>query len=240
MRALLSKPERSAQKVRRSVFALITYSALLAPASILSQDQDVHHPETGPSAHYAQRIVREGIAVDFTVEHHDPRKAKMGEFREGDDVIFRFKISDTATGSPLASVKPAAWVSRVVKDEQTDRQKCTDKIGVFVRGSLLNRADLDLNVYYVLVLNDDASISVVDPLFGYGGTKLLAMIPLQSSGEDWALTSDQNTLFVSTPEANQLVVVETLSWTVVTSLEVGPRPTRVVLQPDEAYVWGEL
>src|SRR5205823_2977323 len=195
MRALVSKPERPAQKVRRSVFALITYSALLAPASILSQDQDVPHPETRlsdssvmsmPPTHYARRIVREGIAVDFTVEHHgSPRKAQMGEFREGDDVIFRFKISDTATGSPLARVKPAAWVSRVFKDEQTDRQKCTDKIGVFVRGSLLGRADLDLNVYYVLALNDDASISVVDPLFGYGGTKLLAMIPLQSAGEDW-------------------------------------------------------
>jgi YVTN family beta-propeller protein len=246
MRALLSKPERLAQKARRSIFSLITYSALLAPASILSQDQDVRHPETRPSdssvmsmpsAHYARRIVREGIAVDFTVEHHDPRKAQMGELREGDDVIFRFKISDTATGSPLASVKPAAWVSRVFKDEQTDRQKCTDKIEVLVRGSLLGRADLDLNVYYVLALNDDASISVVDPLFGYGGTKLLAMILLQSSGEDWALTSDQNTLFVSTPEANQLVVVETPSWTVVTSLKLGPRPTRVALQPDEAYLW---
>ena len=35
-------------------------------------------------------------------------------------------------------------------------------------------ADLVLNVYYVLTLNGNGTIGVVDPLFGYGGTKLLA------------------------------------------------------------------
>ena len=32
-------------------------------------------------------------------------------------------------------------------------------------------AELDLNQFYVLALNNDATITVVDPRFGFGGTK---------------------------------------------------------------------
>ena len=51
-----------------------------------------------------------------------------------------------------------------------------------VNASVMSPADLDLNVYYVLTLNGNGTIGVVDPLFGYGGTKLLAMVPLKSPG----------------------------------------------------------
>ena len=46
------------------------------------------------------------------------------------------------------------------------------------RPELLSRPELDLNTYYVLALNADATITVVDPLFGFGGTKLLALVAL--------------------------------------------------------------
>ena len=55
---------------------------------------------------------------------------------------------------------------------------------------MLSRPEVDLNVYYVLALNEDATISVVDPLFGYGSSKLLTMVFLHSPGEDWALSAD--------------------------------------------------
>jgi YVTN family beta-propeller protein len=78
---------------------------------------------------------------------------------------------------------------------------------------------------------------VVDPLFGYGGSKLLALVPLPSPGEDWTLTSDQNRLFVSMPGAHGVAVVDTRSWTVAATVDIGRVPSRVALQPDEAYLW---
>ena len=103
--------------------------------------------------------------------------------------------------------------------------------------TVFSRPEMDLNAYYVMALNADATITVVDPLVGFGGSKLLAMIALESPGEDWALTSDQNRLLVTMPGANRVAAIDTRSWAVDANLDVGPSPSRIVLQPDEAYAW---
>jgi YVTN family beta-propeller protein len=128
-------------------------------------------------------------------------------------------------------------MDRRPEGESSDPAICQDKVEAFIGGSLLSQPELDLNVYYVLALNDDASISVVDPLFGFGTTKLLDMIFLESPGEDWALTGDQATLYVSMPEAGRVAVASTSTWEVLANVDVGPRPSRVVLQGDEHYLW---
>jgi hypothetical protein len=52
------------------------------------------------------RIVEEGIAVEFATEG----TVSQGQARSGDDVRFRFRVSDTASGNPLQGLKPAAWL----------------------------------------------------------------------------------------------------------------------------------
>ncbi len=129
-----------------------------------------------------QTIVREGIAIDFSM---DPVRVKHNASRrlqEGDDVAVRFAIRDTATDTPLAGVYPADLMALRAEGEKVVAHRCTDKLSTFLSGSIFSAAELDLNVYYVLALNNDASITVVDPLFGFGGTKLLAMVSLESPG----------------------------------------------------------
>lgn len=82
-----------------------------------------------------------------------------------------------------------------------------------------------------------ASVSVIDPLLGFGGSKLLAIATLKSPGDDWALTSDRTRVFVSMPLVNQVAVIDTTTWKVKTDLATGAKPTRVALQPDEKYLW---
>ena len=48
----------------------------------------------------------------------------------------------------------------------------------------------------------------MDPLFGFGNTKLLALIPLPANGYDWAMSQDQAKLFVSIPEKKQIAVID--------------------------------
>ena len=55
---------------------------------------------------------------------------------------------------------------------------------------------------------------VVDPLFGYGGSRLLEMTVLESPGEDWVLSADASLLFVSMPFVGKVAVVDTASWDV--------------------------
>jgi YVTN family beta-propeller protein len=99
------------------------------------------------------------------------------------------------------------------------------------------RAELDLNVYYVVTLNEEPTITVVDPLFGFGGSKLLARVRLGSPGYDWALTGGQDRLFVSVPERSYVGVIDTRSWELLTRVAVAGEPRRVALQADGAYLW---
>lgn len=208
--------------------------------------EKVHPP--GPSAAneatnsnesepFKKKMTQGGIAIEFSMKPTDADKRPVGKFQEGDDVRFRFSITDTATGTSVAGANPAAWMVLRSAGSTTDDRSCTAKVKELLSGSLFSRAELDLNVYYVLALNDDASITVVDPLFGYGGTKLLAMVSLQSPGEDWVLTSDQARLFVSMPDSNRVAVIETATWKVIRNLDAGLRPTRLGLQPDQQYLW---
>ncbi len=165
------------------------------------------------------------------------RERAGGEVREGDTVIFRFAITDTTSGTGLANLHPAAWVAASRAGAPRDARKNAEKVAAFIRGNRSAPPELDLNVYYVLALNEEASVTVVDPLFGFGGTKLLALIPLAAPGEDWALSSDQSRLFVSTPAADGVAVVDTSNWTVRKTLDRIPRPGRIALQPDGHYLW---
>lgn len=181
-----------------------------------------------------QRTVYQGIAVDLSVKPVTAEKKEAGELREGDDVTFQLKISDTATGAPLTGAHPAAWLDLQRPGENID---CTTRVKGLIGGGLVERPQLDLNSYYVLALNQDTTISVIDPHFSYGGSKLFAMVSLNSPGEDWALTPGGKTLFVSLPDTNQVAVVNSVTWKVVTNIEMGLRPTRIAVQPDGQNIW---
>ncbi len=213
------------------LMVIVSVSGAVAKAAVQEQPTGVD------TTSYTNRIVREGIAIEFQMQSLDPEKQAQRTFQEGDTVTFRFAITDTTTGTPLSGIYPAAWMDLRPEDEKTDPDICQTKVKNFVGGSLLSQPELDLNVYYVLALNNDATISVVDPLFGFGTTKLLDLVLLQSPAEDWVLTPDQMRLFVSMPESDRVAVVDTASWEVVANFDVGPRPSRVALQPDGKYLW---
>lgn len=204
-------------------------------------------PAPAPPA-VSQRLVHEGVAIELTVEPIAPAEAtpptapgRSGPPREGEHARVRFRVSDAHTGAPAAGLYPAAWLDRrmggMAQTAETDKETCRKRVQSFVGGSYFHRPALDLNVYYVLALNEEATISVVDPLFGFGNSKLLDMVFLPSPGEDWALSDDARRLFVSLPGSDQVAVVETEGWKVVAGIPTGPRPRRVALQPDGQYLW---
>lgn len=184
----------------------------------------------------SQRFVEEGIAIDFSIEPAPGQERPEG-LVEGQDVSVRFRITDTATGTPLTGLRPGGWMDPRRGTSLNSDDDCQDAVKAFISTAMGNRAELDLNVYYVLSLNTDPSISVVDPLFGFGGSKLLALVLLESPGEDWTLNRDGSRLFVTMPAAGKVAVVDTVTWKIIKNIEVGSRPMRVVRQPDNKYVW---
>ncbi len=185
----------------------------------------------GPLLGIEHRAVQDGLAVDMSVEPI----GGAGELKEAQDVRVRLRISDAATGSPLTGLFPAAWLDLPPAGKAEGQRSCGEKISAFLGGSVLSPPEVDLNTYYVLALNQDATISVVDPIFGFGGSKLLGMVFLDSPGEDWALSADGERLFVSMPAAGAVAVVETHGWKVVGKVAL-PRPGRLLLDGERLWV----
>lgn len=158
--------------------------------------------------------------------------------REGEEARVRLELTDANTKAPLDGLFPGAWIDALTPTlKSNDPEECKKKLQGFVGGSLLNPPEHDLNAYFVLGLNEDATITVVDPLFTFGGSKLLDMVFLKSPGTDWALSKDQLRLYVSMAEAGEVAVVDTESWKVIANVAVGKGAGRVMLQPDGRYLW---
>ena len=181
-----------------------------------------------------QKIVEQGIAIEFTA---DPLTPNASTIRAAEDVNVKFKVTDTTTGTPVKGLGLSAWISMRPRDKAAEPAQCREKIQSYLTGSLRTRPDVDLNSYFLLAMNKSADISVIDPLLGFGGSKLLTLVMLKSPGEDWLLSRDGEELFVTLPLINQVAVVETRSWKVTSYIDVGTKPTRITTQPDQQYLW---
>lgn len=172
------------------------------------------------------RAVEKGIAIELTVGP---------EIREGQEAAIRFRLSDQATGTPLAGASPAAWLDSATAARTGG--SCTETVEQMLGGSFFRRPAVDLNAYKVLALNDDSTVSVIDPLSGFGGSKLLAQVKLESPGEDWVLSADRARLYVSQRAFGKVAAVDTADWKVAAQIDAGPRPGRLALEPDGGRLW---
>ncbi|MDH5247330.1 MAG: FixH family protein, partial [Betaproteobacteria bacterium] len=119
-----------------------------------------------------------------------------------------------------------------------EQKACKDKIGLYLKGAVGIRPLIDLNSYYVVVMNNDASVTVIDPTVSMAGsTSTLAQIRLPAPGTDWTRSADGNRLFVALPDAGKVAVLDTSLFKLANVVAAGPTPTRVVLQPDGRYLW---
>jgi len=216
-----------------------TYSALalaLTSAFAFSFAADAPKAE---NASAPNRYVREGIVIEFSVA--PGKDAKGGALMEGEFADLRFKLTDEASGQPLRGNNPGAWLdigSHIQGQAGAEVKSCRDKVALYMRGIVGLRPMLDLNSYYVAVLNHDASISILDPLVSLAkATSTLARIQISKPGADWVKSADGKRIYVSMPFAGQVAVIDADSFKVHSNVEAGRSPTRVFLQPDGRYLW---
>lgn len=175
-------------------------------------------------------IIDKDLKIEFTLSPN-----QGGEITEGGYATLAFRITDATTGTPISGANPAAWI-----DLQGDARgkDCKEKVSVYLRGMVGLRPVIDLNSYFILVMNRDPSISVIDPLVGITGkTSLYASIPLTRAGADWVKDLDQNMLYVTMPSADKVAVIDLEKFKVIGHIEPGENPFRILIQPDQKYLW---
>ena len=186
-----------------------------------------------------QRFEREGVRVEFSVEALAAEKGKSGTLAAGTDAVATFRLTDAASGQPLTGLRPNAWLSSRQPERAPSEGECKDKIRSFMGGLLSVRPDLDLNSYFVLTLNHDNTVSVINPHVAFSRTKLESLIVLPGAGADWVLSKNKEFLYVTLPEQSAVAVVNTVTRKLVNTIPVGEksRPVRVALDPDGRFVW---
>ena len=183
------------------------------------------------------RITREGLEVNFSSRPMIGRWADERDMMRGDRARIRFEINDAETGEPVEGLYPGAWM-----DHSADKDaslSCREKTGMYLSGNTGIRPLLDMNSYFVMVMNNDATISVIDPSVLVAGVKdnFYTQIILKRPGGDWSTTEDGKRMFVSMPRADEVAVIDTQKFETTGYIETGTQPLRVALQPDERYLW---
>ncbi|MDG1827437.1 MAG: hypothetical protein P8H62_14360 [Henriciella sp.] len=182
-----------------------------------------------------QSFEREGLNVSFSIK---PVLDERGALYAGDIAEVTLNITESDTGTPVAGLYPAAWIDPAFEEDLGSDKQCRQKASTFFSGYVGIRPMIDLNSYYLVVMNNDPTLAVIDPIVGVRGiTKLLTQIVLPSRGEDWVVSKDETTLFVVMPELDALAIVDLKSFKYVGSIKTGARPNRIAIQPDGRYVW---
>lgn len=217
---------------------------LAVPIGGAAQEHE-HHPQSAQASAQPASTPRAGEASRTSV----PVRAELAIGPEGavgtraararEAVEVRLRLTDPATGRPLTGLRPMAWVD-VRRDEQTSQASCQQRVGAFIEATLhvkhgeinLTQPVDDLNGHYLVALARGGNVVVIDPVKGFGRTRMLTAVPLGAEGADWAATPDDRRIFVTLPARGEVAVINTHSWRIEARIPAGARPTKARMHPD--------
>lgn len=226
---------------RLSAAAFLAAAAFSAPLAA----QHEHHPPAEQPA--AQSPLADPPAPPAPEPEGPARAAVSFAFRPvregdtgvnaGDEAELRIHVTDPATGQPVRGLLPMGWIDYRADGAETAGQSCRQKVGAFLDGTLhvkhgqinITQPVEDLNGHYLLALARSPQVVVIDPVKGFGRTRLYTTVILPGVGEDWASTPDDRRVFVTIPGDGKVAVINTHSWRVDTLLDAGTRPMRAAM-----------
>ena len=212
----------------RRVFAMLLIS-LAMNAHIVSAEA----PEL------IQRIEHGGIAVEFRFEPQGDQAPSTENHPRSLRGVTRLSFTDAVSGRAYEGIRPAAWIMARRSQQVANELSCEDKARQFTAGSLGSRADIDLNTYRLVTLNQDNTVAFINPFVNLQSSKLESIVQLPGRGYDWVLVPDHHRLLVTLRDRDIVVVLDTHTRKVVKEIpfRAGSQPTRVALDPDGRRVW---
>jgi len=174
------------------------------------------------------RATEGGVAVELSYQ----------ALHEGNGLT-RISLSDARSGQPIEGARPAAWMLRRHSEQVANELGCEFKAQSLMAGSLGSRADIDLNGYRLVTLNQDDTVAFINPHVGLRNSKLESIVQLPSRGYDWVWLAQAQRLFVSLREVGKVALVDSLTRRLVGLIDTGEGslPTRLVADPDGRRVW---
>jgi YVTN family beta-propeller protein len=111
-------------------------------------------------------------------------------------------------------------------------------VGLYLQGIVGIRPMLDLNGYFIVVMNREPNLYVIDPFVGMAGrTNLLTTVRLREPATDWTKSADEKRLYVTLNKAGKVAVVDTETFKLLREIDAGEGAVRPALQPDGQLLW---
>ncbi|MDE0961371.1 MAG: hypothetical protein OSB09_11395 [Planctomycetota bacterium] len=194
--------------------------------------------ESKPESSLIQEQVVEGLLIQLKIEP----LAGATELRQGVDAKVTYTIRDANSGEPLTGLHPLSWMHGRDGLFPPNKVQLKEMVSQFLGGLISISADHDLNKYYLLVLNGDRSISIIDPLVAFSITKLRNLIGIPGDPVDWALDEIHEKLLVTLPDEGQLLVIDLTRAQIekVIDFGEGTEPVKVLIQEDHNTAWISL
>ncbi|MEY4862980.1 MAG: hypothetical protein RLZ51_1075 [Pseudomonadota bacterium] len=241
LRSLFSSQERPlVRRLFRSLalplvrpLALVAGIGLLGASLIPDPALANPKPPAATATPLNQRAEQGGLRIELALQPQGSKSVMVGE-----DTRVRLRLTDAASGQPLTGVRPRAWMARMNADLAAE--SCEGQVKRFVSGRLSQRADHDMNVFHFITLNQDQTVTVINPQVSMNVTKLESIVQLPANGDDWVLLDDRDMMLVTMPSIGSVAIVDLKGRRLVNTLKVGGEPRRIVLQPDGAVAWVAL
>jgi YVTN family beta-propeller protein len=184
-----------------------------------------------------QHIEIQGIDLALQVQRSSA--GKKTDLLDEETLKAIFTFNDKQSGKPIPQLHPKAWLSLRRSEQVATETSCEAKVRSFSSGQLATRADVDLNSYFLLTLNQDKTVAFINPQVAWSSSKLEGIVQLPEQGLDWVLTRDGARLYVTMPDASAVALIDTATHSLVTTISTGAssKPTRIALAPDEQSVW---
>lgn len=185
-------------------------------------------PWVGAASPGAQTVEQGGIAVGLNFENLGNGAARA-----------EIALSDVGSGQALSGARPAAWLLARRSEAVASESRCEDKADRLMSGSLGARADIDLNGYRLVTLNQDNTLAFINPHVGLQNSKLESIVQLPGTGHDVVFSPRNQRIFVSLRNEGSVAVVDTNTRQLLRTVSTGQgsQPTRLAIDEDGARVW---
>lgn len=176
-----------------------------------------------------------GLKVEMDIA---PLNGKDRPVHESEDARLRFRITEAGeAGQPIGGLFPLSWLtSRGEKDAAPDDKACNFQIRSLLAGRLARVADVNLNQFLLITLDDNNSISIIDPQIESSQTKTLGMVSLTSKGTDFVLAPDRRNVLVTLSGQGRVAAADIFKRKA-QYVDTGGHPRRIILQPDTRLAW---
>lgn len=183
-----------------------------------------------------RRVDVEGVSMRLQVLPRTDTGRRTGVM--GEQVDLRVDVERLSDGQPLSNLPIGLWLDRQVSPMSGSVPVCGQRVASFLGGGLLNRPLLDLTGYWVMTMDREGSVSVLDPSVQFAGrSSLYTAIQLGAPPFDWTRTADDGLMFVALPSRREVAVIDLRSLELQRRIELVGQPTRLALQPDGRLLW---